>query len=148
MIRFIYSGEIYDKDREKVIENLTTCVSLIIPLPDTIEIEFRKLPDSIYGEMVLDPRFPNRVRLSESLTIREVVRPLVHELIHVHQVHTGRLSVRRDSACIWQGKVYHVKMEGITVEEWSALPWEQDVANTQNSVLKRAMELGITMSCT
>ena len=147
MIRFIYSGDIYDKDRESVAAHLTKCVSLVIILPEDIEIEFRKLSESVYGEMVLDPRFPNRVRLAETLSVREVLRPLVHELIHLSQVHTGRLSIRRDGAYIWQGKPYAVNTQGMTYEEWSKLPWEQDVENTQNSVFKRAIELGITMSC-
>jgi hypothetical protein len=147
MVRFIYSGEIYDKERERIASNLAKCVSLVIPLPDEIEIEFRKLSDSVYGEMILDPRFPNRVRLSESLNTREIIRPLVHELIHLHQVFTGELSVKRDGSYVWKGRTYRVKTEGMSVEEWAALPWEQDVANTQNSITLRAMNLGIALSC-
>lgn len=147
MIRFIYSGDLYDKNREQVIENLAQCVALVIPLPDQVEVEFKMLNQSIYGEMILDPRFPNRIRLSESLSPREVIRPLIHELIHLNQVHTNKLSIRRDGTYIWEGRTFNVKTEGMTVEEWAKLPWEQDVANREQYTLSKAMELGITRSC-
>ena len=140
MVRFIYSGGVYDTDREKVVENLTKCVALIVPLPKNIEIEFKRLSDSIYGETILDPRFPNRIRLSETLTTKEILRPLVHELLHLNQTFTGELSMQRDGSYVWQGKVFRVNTKGMTVGEWEKLPWEQDVANTQDAVFFRAMK--------
>lgn len=142
MIRFIYSGDIYNQEREKVVENLASCVALIVPLPEEIEIEFKKLDPSTYGDLVLDPRFPNRIRLAESLSTREVIRPLVHELLHLNQVFTGRLSSRRDGTYIWEGRPYSVKSV-VTIQEWASLPWEQDVTNRLNHTLSKAMNLGI-----
>ena len=146
MIRFIYSGDVYDKERELVVENLASCVASLVILPEKIEVEFKKLRPSIYGETVLDPRFPNRIRLSDSLTSREVIKPLVHELIHLNQTFTGKLSVRSDGTYVWEGRFFRVDTSKVTVEEWAKLPWEQDVANSENYVLQKALALGIARS--
>jgi len=143
MIQFIYSGETNFRDRELVVENLVSCVSSLIILPEKIEVEFKKLRPSIYGETVLDPRFPNRIRLSDSLVAREVIKPVVHELLHLNQTFTGKLSVRSDGTYVWMGKFFRVDTSKVTVDEWAKLPWEQDVANSENYILQKALTLGI-----
>jgi hypothetical protein len=146
VIQFIYSGESYNREREQVIENLTNIVASLVALPEQIEIEFKKLNGSIYGETILDPRFPNRIRLSDSLSTKTVIRPLVHELLHLNQTHTGKLSIRRDGTYVWEGRFFRVDTSKVTVEEWAKLPWEQDVANSENYVLQKALALGIARS--
>jgi len=138
MIKFIYTGEIYDRNRELVAENIVRIMSSMVELPEKIEIEFRKLSESIYGETLLDNRFKNRLRLHEGLSAREIILPLIHELLHLNQVHTGKLSGRRDGSFMWNGKVYTVSKTP-TVNEWSRLPWEIDVAEKEKYYLSEVL---------
>lgn len=126
-IRFIYSGDQYSLDRELVITNVINISAEYIELPKSIEIQFIKLSDSIYAEVSLDTRFKNRIKIDENLSPTEVVIPTVHELLHLSQIHTGRLVGRRDGSFLWEGKVY-LPIKGIDHRAWRNLPWEVDVA--------------------
>lgn len=138
MITFIYSGEIYDRRREMVVENVFRIVSDMLHLPEKIEVEFRTLSESVYGETLLDHRYKNRIRLHDILSPREVIVPFIHELLHLNQVYTGKLSGRRDGSFIWNGVVYHApKVPSIT--EWSKLPWEVDVAEKEKDLLMEVL---------
>jgi hypothetical protein len=139
-IRFIYQGSVWLPDQEKVAMNLCKCVAQVISLPDEVEIEFSKLAPNVYGETLLFGRFKNRFRISDALTPKEIVKPIVHELIHIHQVHTGQLSVMRDGTHIWMGRQYrNVNPNLIENRQYQQLPWEQDVTNQIESVLKIAL---------
>jgi hypothetical protein len=138
MIKFIYSGDKFDRNRELVVENVFRIVSTIIEIPDTIEVEFRLLSHSIYGETLLDNRYKNRIRLHEGLSMKEVIVPLIHELLHLNQTYTGKLSGRRDGSFVWNKKVYHAPKTP-TVQEWSKLPWEIDVAEKEKTILAEVL---------
>ena len=49
-VRFIYSGDNYNIDREKVIEHVCKIVGTIIQLPKELYIEFKNLPKSVQAE--------------------------------------------------------------------------------------------------
>lgn len=134
MIRFIYTGDKYDRPRELVVENVCRSVSDIIDIPSDIEVEFRAMAQSIYGETILDYRYRNRIRLHEELSHKEVIIPLIHELLHLNQVHTGKLLGRRDGSFVWNNKVYHTP-QTLSIHEWSKLPWEIDVAEKEKTLL-------------
>ena len=134
MITFIYVGDKYDRTRELVATNIFNIMSGMIELPSKIEIEFCTLSESIYGETLLDPRFKNRIRLHEALTAKEIISPLIHELLHLNQTHTGKLLGRRDGSFIWNGKVYKPQ-QNLSVNDWSQLPWEIDVAEKEKQYL-------------
>ena len=139
-VRFIYQGSVWLPDQEKVAINLCLRASKIIDLPGEIEIEFVKLPPSVYGETLLYGRFKNRFRINDGLSPKEIIKPVVHELIHIHQVHTGRLKAMRDGTYIWDGRQY--KNTDPNLLENSAyrnLPWEQDVENLMDSTLNRIL---------
>jgi len=138
MIKFIYSGDKFDRNRELVVENVFRIVSGIIEIPDSIEVEFRLLSQSVYGETLLDKRYKNRIRLHEGLSVKEVIIPLIHELLHLNQTYTGKLSGRRDGSFLWNSKVYYAPKTP-TVPEWSKLPWEIDVAEKENLVLEQVL---------
>jgi hypothetical protein len=138
MIKFIYSSDKYDRNRELVVENVFRIVSSIIEIPDSIEVEFRLLSQSIYGETLLDKRYKNRIRLHEGLSVKEVIVPLIHELLHLNQTYTGKLSGRRDGSFLWNSKVYYAPKIP-TVQEWSKLPWEIDVAEKENFILEQVL---------
>lgn len=131
---FIYSGSlkppiIYEKFIDKVI----LIVKNLYVLPDCIEIQFIDIGDNVYGMTMLDPRFPNRIRLNQNLTIDEIVLPLVHELIHLHQIYTNKLKSRKGGLIIWENQVYKVDMLNMFFDEYHNLPWEVDATQkTQN----------------
>ena len=135
-VRFIYQGSVWLPDQEKVAINLCLRVSKILDLPGEIEIEFVKLPPSVYGETLLYGRFKNRFRINDCLSPKEIIKPIVHELIHINQVHTGRLKAMRDGTYIWEGRQYkNTDPNTLTPEQYQNLPWEQDVSNNVDKVM-------------
>jgi len=141
MIKFIYSSDKYDRNRELVVDNIFRIMSTLIELPANIEVEFRALPESVYGETLIDNRYKNRIRLQESLSPKEVIVPLIHELLHLNQTYTGKLSGRRDGSFMWNKKVYHAPKTP-SLEEWSKLPWEIDVAEREKQMLVEVLNRG------
>jgi hypothetical protein len=141
MIKFIYSGDKFDRNRELVVDNIFRIMSTLIELPANIEVEFRALPESVYGETLIDNRYKNRIRLQESLSPKEVIVPLIHELLHLNQTYTGKLSGRRDGSFMWNKKVYHAPKTP-SLEEWSKLPWEIDVAEREKQMLVEVLNRG------
>jgi hypothetical protein len=133
-VKFIYVSDKYDSVREKVIERIINIVSKKIDLPMLIEVEFRSLPNNVYGETLLDSRYKNRIRIQENLLAKETIVPVIHELLHLNQVCTGKLSGRRDGSFVWNGKIYNTS-KNITTNEWSSLPWEIDVAEREKQML-------------
>lgn len=139
-VRFIYLCDTRDTKRESVITAACQRMSSLIELPKNVEIEFSKMDLSVYAQTALDPRFPNRVRLNQSLSPSEVLRPLIHELIHVHQIFTKQLSIRRDGTHIWQNRQYRVAApQSMTYDDYSRLPWEADVANREKMLLEKVL---------
>lgn len=144
-VLFIYQAEGKSLPREAVAVKLCEAVSKIIALPENIEIEFALLNPSVYGETILDNRFKNRVRINNDLNHKEIIPALVHELIHLNQTHTGMLSVNRDGTYMWNNKKYSFPhARELTVKEHSSLPWEMDVAQKQQKILKEAIQIALT----
>lgn len=136
-LTFIYKGsvkppDIYEKFTDKVIKIVKT----LYVLPDTIEIQFENMGDSVYGMTVLDPRFPNRIRLNQDLSLEEYLLPLTHELIHLHQMYTNRLQSRQGGRIMWDKTLFKVNMLEMSYTEYQQLPWELDVIEKQTLLLK------------
>ena len=138
-VRFIYSNDQYDVDRERVATNVVYLARHFIEIPKQIEIEFKNLSKQMYGETLLDPRFKNRVRLQDGLSKKEIIVPLVHELLHLEQIHIGVLVAHRNGICSWRGKMYNLLERQYKHNEWATLPWEQDVANKQQDLLAKIL---------
>lgn len=138
MVKFIYNTSIFDVNREKVITNIFLLTKKYIELPEYLEIEFKKLNPNIYGETLLDTRFKNRIRLNEDLTCKEVIIPLIHELLHLNQIFVGRLVGNRDGSFIWDKRMYRTS-KFPDVREWENLPWEVDVAQKQQKLLEKVL---------
>ena len=142
-VKFIYSGSDYDIAREAVIIRICTKLSEFLLLPENVEVELKQMNPSAYGEMTLDPRFKNRTKINTDLTVREVMYPVVHELIHLNQIHTGRLSMRRDGSYVWDGRTYNVgHPEKMLHKNYMSLPWEVDVAQKQQILLEKLLDSG------
>lgn len=136
-INYSYQSNDYYVAREVICTNLTEAVSTIITLPSEIQIRFASLGQSVYGSTALEYRFRNRVSLNNTLTVSELPEVLVHELIHLHQSHTGVLRTTRDGKHFWNDKYYTVTE--LVYEEYLKLPWEEDVEKRHKKILNDAL---------
>ena len=121
---------------EKLSEKVINLVHTIYVLPAKVEIQFENMGPNVYGMTMLDPRFPNRIRLNQSLSLEEIVIPLTHELIHLHQMYTNRLRYSTGGRIFWDKTVYKVDMLKMSYDEYQQLPWERDVIEKQEKLLK------------
>lgn len=138
---FIYKSSVkppsyYEKFTEKVIKIMKN----LYVLPDTIEIQFEQMGPSVYGMTMLDPRFPNRIRINQDLSLEEYLLPLTHELLHLHQMFTNRLQSRPGGRIMWDKTIYKVNMLEMSYTDYQQLPWELDVAEKQQKLLKLLQE--------
>lgn len=139
MIKFIYNAGTENKDREKVVNAVIEKCRQKFSLPDNIEVEFRKLEPSVHAETLIEFRFKNRIRLNASLNYVDVIKPLIHELLHLNQTYTNKLSGRRDGAYIWLGQAYKVN-EDISYRQYRNLPWEKDVTDRETIILDEILD--------
>jgi len=136
-LTFIYKGSsqpnyIYEKFTDKVIK----IVKSIYVLPDNIEVQFETMGKNVYGMTMLDPRFPNRIRLNQDLPLDEYLIPLTHELLHLHQIFTNRLQSRTGGRILWDKTIFKVNMLEMSYNDYQQLPWELDVLEKQKTLLK------------
>jgi len=137
LVRFSYLSDDYYEAREIVCAKLTEAVANIIDLPKEIVIQFANLGDSVYGNTSVEFRFRNRVRINNGLTITELPGPLVHELIHVNQIHLGLLRAQT-GVIFWHNRQYRID-PNMSYKQHRELPWEMDVLDRQEQVLKKAL---------
>lgn len=143
MIKFIYKNAKYSKERESVLLNIYTLAKEVLSLPDYIEIEIESLAESVYAESIANTRFKNRIRLNDKLTLTELIQPIVHELIHLEQIHMGRLSTNRQGHFIFDNKIYkNLDPLKLTFEDYKNLPWEQDVRMKEKRILDYVLNFG------
>lgn len=131
--------------KEKVIKRICEKAATFITLPAVLEIEIQNFSSPNYqreyryvlAETVLDSRLSNnRVRINNELTEKEIVIPLVHELLHVNQIEEGRLSVYRNGDIYWEGKRYQLKdPKRSSYQYYENLPWEVDVRGKEKKLL-------------
>lgn len=138
-ITYILQNKEIDNNTKNVITRIISIIAGQIDLPNDIQIEFKKLDNSSYGETSLNPRYKNRITLNSDLDTTEIIKPLIHELVHLHQLHTNTLSIRRDGVYIWNNKTYRVD-KVITYENYLKLPWEADVIEKQKMLYKVILE--------
>ena len=139
-IKFYYKNNKPCARREDIISRLTTTVSEIISLPDTIEVCIYPLGKNVYGG--IDKYYINRIGINFNLDYESIPGILVHELIHVSQKHTRLLEIKKNGHYYWRGIPYtKVLPEEMSYEEYRNLPWEVDVQNRETKVLQIALEL-------
>ena len=137
LVKFIYSKTKENKPKESVLSKVCQVASQFVDLPTIIYIQFATLDIKILGETVIDIRNNNKILLNSVLTIKESVLVLSHELIHLSQIHTGKLSLHKNGNYIWEGKQYFnlAKLRELTYQEYQELPWELDVVKKQQNLL-------------
>lgn len=139
-IKFFYQNNKPSYIKEEIINKFTKAVASVIDLPPTIEICIYPLPDNLYGG--IDMYKINRIGLNSNLMYKDIPEILTHELIHVHQKHTGVLKIKRDGSCYWHGVFVTKKLPSeLSYQEYINLPWERDVAEKQHKVFRDALAL-------
>ncbi len=134
---FIYKGSkqpppVYETFAIKIINIIKSTYSL----PNPIEIQFEEMGPNVYGMTMLDPRFPNRIRINQDLSLEDYILPLTHELLHLHQIHTNRLQTRAGGKILWDGDIYKIDSLSISYNDYTNLPWEIDVSQKQKKILE------------
>ncbi len=126
-----------DIAKAKVAERLCQAASLCLNLPDYIEIHFANLGPGVYGEAVLKPGINRVITVNLDLTVKEIIYPITHELIHLSQMYEGKLAVSRTGLYVWEGKTYKVDPHKISYKEYMQLPWEYDVTTRQKKLIEQ-----------
>ena len=129
-----------DIEKAKVATSLCQAASLYIALPDNIIVELVDLGHNAYGESTLTFNKESKVRINLQLSAKEMIYPLVHELLHLNQIHEGKLSVTRFGDCVWEGKTYKLNQSKMSYKEYTQLPWELDVANREKQLLANILQ--------
>jgi len=141
MIRFIHDDSMYSPYKEQLVTNIYQKLYNLIPLPDNIEVEFRCMGHSSYGETILDPRRSiNRITLNVDLDVKALFYPTIHELVHVSQIYTGKLAMSRTGVYVWENKTYPVDPIKLPYKEYQKLPWERDAHEQQIILGKKLLE--------
>ena len=129
-----------DIEKAKVATSLCQAAFLYINLPDNIIVEFVDLGPHMYGESTLTFNKESKVRINLQLSAKEMIYPLVHELLHLNQIHEGKLSVTRFGDCVWEGKTYKLNQSKMSYKEYTQLPWELDVTSREQQLLANILQ--------
>lgn len=144
-VKLRFQANQYDKTKESVLVKAAQYLSHLIDLPQVVVIELANLDHSVYGHTTLTQGQQNIVRLNNRLSAKELLFPLIHELIHLHQVHSGKLKAYRDGTFLWEGHQYKIT-EAIKADpkKYNQLPWEIDVANKERLLLEKVLNFTST----
>ena len=138
-IQYFYENNQHSYKHEIIITSISNLLTNIISLPDSLEICLYKLDTGVYGG--IDRYHINRIGLDYDLPFDMLPVILTHELIHVHQKHTGILRITHNGTCYWHGIPYNNKpLEKLTAEEYAKLPWEVDAISKQENILMQALK--------
>lgn len=139
-IKFFYQSKQSSREKEVIITSFSNAVSRVIDLPPSLEVCLYSFPGNVYGG--IDMNVINRIGLNYNLPVDAIPMILTHELIHVHQKHTGKLKTSPNGSCYWNGIFYtKTKPEDMSHEDYQNLPWELDVANKQQKIFSEALKL-------
>lgn len=131
MFNIIFISEKSINNNNKiVIKRICEILREKLELPNEIQIEYKELNENVYAETSLNPRYNNRITLNSKLQINEIIKPLIHELIHLEQINKGRLSKRRDGSYLYEGKIYKIK-PNMSYNDYLSLPWEDEVVTRE-----------------
>lgn len=135
-IKLYHAKNCYDYKKQQLAKSIINKANTFLSLPDTIEVEFQSLGKSAYGETDIDRK---RITINFDLQLNDIVIPLLHELIHLEQIHTGRLARSRDGQYVWEGQVFYVNPLNMSYEDYRQLPWESDSDRKQKKLLENLL---------
>lgn len=139
--KFLYIDGTKSLQKEVLINKVVNIASIDFSLPECIIFEMRKLGPSTYGQTIVDPRQKNRILLNIDLGLHETVFVLTHEIIHLHQITTGQLTIGKNGSLIWDHhyQVDKNRLNSLSYIEYSQLPWEIDVVKKQQVLLEKLL---------
>ena len=141
MISFTHEENFYSLSKEQLVTKIYQQVKEHIPLPENIEVEFRCMGLSSYGETILNPKsLHKRIVLNVDLDAKGIFHTTIHELIHVSQMHTGKLAISRTGVFVWDNKTYPVDPLRMSYNDYKKLPWEVDAYEQQQVLAKKLLE--------
>jgi hypothetical protein len=112
-------------EKSSVISDICKKTKDIISFSNEIEVYIQDMAHEVWGGTHLNHNHLNRISLNSNLSLAEIPIVLVHELIHLNQIHSGRLKVDDRRNCYWEGVMYAI--DKLSFMEYSQLPWEKDV---------------------
>jgi hypothetical protein len=127
-------------DKCKLIQIICDKVEELLHLPTEVDIEFTAMSPSTYGDTMVDYKNQIRIRLNKDLQINDIMIPLVHELIHLHQMHTGQLMITSAGVYVWEKQTYEVDVTQMMYTDYLRLPWEADVADKQPKLMEEILK--------
>lgn len=140
MLNIIFISEKQINNKSKIlIKRICELLRENLELPKEIQIEFKELEENVYAETSLNPRYNNRITLNSKLEINDIMKPLIHELIHLEQINKGKLAKRRDGSYLYEGKIYNIK-PNMTYKDYLDLPWEADVLVKEKILYKTILD--------
>lgn len=124
---------------EIMIKSLVDALSTLIELPQTLQVCLYPFVNNVYGG--IDKHVKNRFGININLSLEELPKIVVHELIHIHQRHIGLLAIK-GGYYYWRGIPYNNKLpEEMSYQEYKNCPWEIDVDNRVDNLLTECLEL-------
>lgn len=132
-IKLYHAKNCYDYKKQQLAKSIINHASNFLSLPKIIELEFQSLGHSAYGETDIDRK---RITINFDLELNDIVIPLLHELTHLEQIHTGRLAKSRNGEYVWEGQVFNVNPLSMTYEEYKQLPWEAESDKKQKKLIE------------
>lgn len=124
------------KNKEILLRKIILKAHNFIHLPSKIEVEFLNLDNSVYAETFVNNKYNNRIRININLDLKSLVKVIIHELIHLNQIYSGKLSCKKSNLYIWEGTLYKVDPT-ISYRDYKNLPWELDVTEKENKLLEQ-----------
>lgn len=143
VVHFNYVNSYIDTNKEKILTVVCQKAKDLLQLPDKIYIQITKMEQNVLGDTVLDLRLQNKIRLNSTLSVKESVYVLSHELIHLAQIHTGQLKFNKNGNYVWNNRQYMnlAKLKTLSYSEYQQLPWEQDVVEKQQNLLENLLKI-------
>ena len=127
-------------DKCKLIQIICDKVEELLHLPTEVDIEFNAMSPSTYGDTMVDYKNQIRIRLNKDLQINDIMIPLVHELIHLHQMHIGQLMITSAGVYVWEKQTYEVDVTQMMYTDYLRLPWEADVTDKQPKLMEEILK--------
>jgi hypothetical protein len=129
-----------ESDKCKLIQVICDKVEQLLSLPESVSIEFTSMAPHTYGDTLIDYKNQTKIRLNKDLQINDIMIPLVHELIHLHQMHIGQLMITHAGVYVWEKQTYEVDVTQMMYTDYLRLPWEADVADKQPKLLEEILK--------
>lgn len=138
-VSFYYQNTPRSPVHEQMIKSLANALGSLIELPNKLQVCLYPFLDNVYGG--IDQRVKNRFGINVNLSIDQIPKIVIHELIHIHQRHVGMLDIK-SGYYYWRNIPYGNKLpEEMSYDDYKNCPWEIDVDNRVDKLLTECLEL-------